>query len=146
MIRFFFIILTFIGLSACTPTTTVVDGGTYSSASCFSGPYVFDLDVRVPASYGPVSELRQYANGPRGLEFTCNLVGYGYPVQDTDFPIYLGEVYGGTSGICVSAVTVNRGRVLSCATADQVRAAISAPVGTPASLIRLTQWQAYPSS
>lgn len=146
MIRFFIIILALIGLSACTPTTTVVDGSTYSSASCFSGPHVFDLDVRVPASYGPVSELRQYANGPRGLEFTCNLVGYGYPVQDTDFPIYLGEVYGGTSGICVSAVTVNRGRVLSCATDAQVRAAVSAPIRSPGATLRLSQWQAFPTS
>lgn len=146
MIRMLFAVLALVGLSACTPTTTVVDGATYSSASCFSGPYVFDLDVRVPASYGPVSALTQYANGPRGLEFTCNLVGYGYPVQDTDFPIYLGEVYGGTSGLCVSAVTVNRGRVLSCASEAQVRAAIAAPIGSPGASIRLTQWQAFPTS
>lgn len=102
--------------------------------------------MRVPASYGPVSELRQYANGPRGLEYTCNLVDYGYPVQDTGFPIYLGEIYGGTSGICVSAVTVNRGRVLSCATDAQVRAAVSAPIGSPGATLRLSQWQAFPTS
>ncbi len=146
MIRMLFAILAFVGLSACTPTTTTTIGAaSYATAECFIGPYVFDLDVRVPASYGPVSQLTQLANGPRGLETTCNLVGYGYPVQDTDFPIYLGEVYGGTSGLCVSAVTVNRGRVLSCATATQVRAAVSAPIGSAGSLIRLTQWQSYPT-
>ncbi|WP_224815344.1 hypothetical protein [Hasllibacter sp. MH4015] len=146
MIRLLVAVFALIGLAACTPTTTVVGANTYSSASCFTGPHVLDLDVRVPASYGPVSELRQLANGPRGLEFTCNLVGYGYPVQDTDYPIYLGEVYGGTAGLCVSAVTTNRGRVLSCATADQVRAAINAPLGSPGATIRLTRWQSYPSS
>ncbi|WP_044006842.1 hypothetical protein [Jannaschia sp. CCS1] len=143
MFRYLVAVLTLIGLSACTPTTTTIVGGTsYASASCFSGPYVFDLDVRVPASYGPVSQMRQYANGPNGLEYTCNLVGYGYPVQDTDFPIYLGELYGGTSGLCVSAVTVNRGRVLSCASEAQVRAAVA----NTGSTLRLTQWQDFPTS
>jgi len=146
MVRLFLAALALIGLTACVPSTTIVGQGTYNTASCFSGPYVLDLDVRVPPSYGPVSELVQYANGPRGLEFTCDLVGYGFPVQDTDYPIYAGEIYGGTAGLCVSAVTTNRGRVLSCATPGQVQAAFNAPIGTPASTIRLTQWQAFPSS
>ena len=144
MYRLITVLLTIVGLSACTPTTFTANS--FASSQCFSGPHVIDLDVRIPAAYGPVAELAQLANGPRGLEYSCDLVGFGYPVEDTDYPIYAGEIYGGTSGLCVCAVTTNGGRVLSCATPSQVAAAVSAPLGTRASVITLRSWQPFPSS
>ncbi len=148
MIRFLVAVLALVGLSACTPTTTttIVDGNSYAEAECFSGPHVLDLSLSVPAQYGPIAELTQYANGPNGLEMSCNLIGFGYPLTSSAYPIYLGEVYGGTAGLCVSALTVNSGRVLSCASDAEVRRAIAAPLGTSGSVIRLTRWQPFPST
>ncbi|MEJ6395354.1 hypothetical protein V8J82_18985 [Gymnodinialimonas sp. 2305UL16-5] len=137
MLRFFFVSLVLIGLAACTPTTTTqVAANGYSGASCFSGDYVFDLDVNVPTQYGGVQSLAQYANGPNGLEFTCDLVADIYPVRNTDYPIYRGEVYGGGAGLCAVAQTTHGGELISCASQSQVARSVSTGAE-----IRLSRWQ-----
>lgn len=147
MIRMLIAVLALLGLSACTPTTT--SSGypeNRHAANCFTGYHVFDLEVRVPAQYGQVLALTQHSNDASGLRPVCRLALDDDPIPGIGYPIYSGEVNAGQSGICVSARTSSGGHILSCASAAQVRRAVDAPLGSTASLIRLSQWQPYPSS
>ena len=140
MIRMFVAILALIGLSACTPTTTVTYPENYTAANCFTGNYVFDLEVYVPDEYGRILALTQHSRDGSGLRTVCRLVPEENPIPGFGYPIYAGEVDNGSDGICVSARTSNAGHVLSCASASQVRSAIRSS-GT----IQLTRWQPYGS-
>ncbi|QXT41233.1 hypothetical protein [Gymnodinialimonas ceratoperidinii] len=144
MIRFLFAALALIGLSACTPTTTVVYPENYTAANCFTGTYAFDLELEVPPAYGQVLALTQHARDRDGIRTVCRLVPGANPTPfGQGYPIYSGEVDGGRDGLCVSARTSSGGHILSCAPTSQVRRAMNAPAGTRASTIRLSQWQAY---
>ena len=141
MIRMFAAVLALIGLAACTPTTTTTYPENYTAANCFTGNYVFDLEVYIPDEYGRVLAMTQFSNDSNGLQTVCRLVPEDDPIPGNGYPIYSGEVDNGRDGICVSARTTNAGHVLSCASASQVRAA-SRSNGT----IQLTRWQPFGSS
>lgn len=147
MIRFFVAVLALVGLSACTPTTgSSTYPENFMAANCFSGYHVFDLEVTVPARYGQVLALTQHSNDSSGLRTVCVLAVEEYNIPGIGYPIYSGEVNAGDAGICVSARTSTGDHLLSCAPASQVRRAVNAPLGSTASLIRLSQWRQYPTN
>lgn len=147
MIRFFVAILALIGLTACVPTSTSTSfPENYTAANCFTGGYEFDLAVNVPPAYGRVLALTQHSNGSDGLRTVCRLVVDDNPLPGDSYPIYAGEVANGRAGICVSARTTNAGHVLSCASAAEVRRAMSAAPGSNGALISLSRWQNFPGS
>ncbi|WP_341861949.1 hypothetical protein [Gymnodinialimonas sp. 57CJ19] len=146
MIRFALAVLALVGLSACTPTTTVIYPENYTAANCFTGNYVFDLELEVPVAYGQIMALTQHSRDNAGVRTVCRLVPGPNPTPfGQGYPIYSGEVDNGRDGLCVSARTTNGGHVLSCASSSQVRRAMNAPAGTRASTIRLSRWQPYGS-
>ncbi|MEX3014815.1 hypothetical protein [Gymnodinialimonas hymeniacidonis] len=141
MIRMLVAVLALVGLSACTPTTTTVYPENYTAANCFTGNYVFDLEVYVPDEYGRILAMTQFSNDSNGLRTVCRLVPEPNPIPGFGYPIYSGEVDNGRDGICVSARTQNAGHVLSCASQSQVRNAVRSG-GT----IQLTRWQPFGGS
>ncbi|MBY4892642.1 hypothetical protein KUL25_07680 [Rhodobacteraceae bacterium N5(2021)] len=146
MIRFFVVVLALVGLSACTPTTTTIYPENYTAANCFNGTYAFDLELNIPPAYGQVIALTQHSIDSAGLRTVCRLVPGPNPTPfGQGYPIYTGEVDNGRDGLCVSARTSAGGHVLSCASAAQVRRAMSAAPGSRASAIRLSRWQPYGS-
>lgn len=146
MIRYLIAVLALVGLSACTPTTTISYPENFTATNCFTGSFAFDLEVQVPRSYGQVLALTQHSNDSSGLRTVCRLVPDNGPfLPGNGYPIYTGEVDNGRDGICVSARTTQAGHLLSCASAAQVRRAMTAPMGSNANVIRLSQWQTFGS-
>ena len=148
MVRLFFAALALIGLAACVPAPNSSYPENYTAANCFTGNYVFDLGISMPAEYGQIVALTQYSNGSGGLEPVCRLevpLSGRLSIIDT-YPIYAGEVDQGRDGICVSARTTNAGHVLSCASSAEVRRAITAPIGSTAAVVLLNRWQNFPNS
>ncbi len=134
-------VLALVGLSACTPTTTTVYPENFTAANCFTGDYVFDLEVYVPDEYGRILAMTQHSSDSAGIRTVCRLVPEPNPISGFGYPIYSGEVDNGRDGICVSARTSNAGHVLSCASQSQVRNAVRT-----GQTIQLTRWQPYGSS
>lgn len=148
--RFLFVILAGLVLAGCVTTTTTTVGSypeNRTTARCFSGGHVFDLDTNLPASYGRIYAMTQFASSDQGLEPVCRLVVPGTRlVRDTDYPIYAGEVDGGNAGLCVSARTETAGHVYSCASAAQVRRAMAAGPNRPDGTIVLSTWRPLTSA
>ena len=142
MFRMLFAVLALVGLAACTPTTTSSSyPENFTAGNCFTGHYVFDLEVYVPGEYGRISAMTQFSNDSNGLRTVCRLEPEANPIPGFGYPIYSGEVDNGGDGICVSARTANAGHVLSCASANQVRSAIRT-----GNAIQLTRWQPFGGS
>lgn len=141
MIRMLVAVLALVGLAACTPTSTTIYPENYTAANCFTGNYVFDLEVYVPDEYGSILAMTQYSNDSNGLRTVCRLAPEPDPVPGFGYPIYSGEIDNGNDGICVSARTSNAGHVLSCASSGQVRNAIRS-----GGAIQMTRWQPFAGS
>jgi hypothetical protein len=141
VIRIALAVLALVGLSACTPTSSTIYPENYVAANCFTGDYVFDLEVYVPSEYGTINAMTQFSNDANGLRTVCRLVPEPNPIPGFGYPIYSGEVDQGRDGICVSARTSNAGHVLSCASQRQVANAIRT-----GNNIQLTRWQPFGGS
>lgn len=133
-------------ITACTPTTTYVIGAfpeNVTTDRCFTGGQVFGLEVDVPSRLGQVIAMTQFANTSSGLEPVCRLDFAD--VSAGSYPIYSGEVYGGNAGLCASIRTADGGHYVSCASAAQVRNAMTQPLFAPGNEIRLTNWSPFAS-
>lgn len=144
--RLFLALTGLAALSACVPTTgpNAAFPENQMTRTCFTGGHVFDLDVALPRSYGPVLALTQFSETAGNLTPVCTLDPTYIDTGEGGYPIYTGEVASGRTGLCVSARTELQGHVYSCASQAAVARAVDAPLGSAAATLRLSRWQSFP--